>query len=191
LDKILTTVKKQLFIILALSGLMLSLAWIIVTPALFPGSETGQVIAAPQKSFIAPTLTLESPENTMYSLEDYRGQPVLIFFWASWCSICKRTMPELQQVYDIYQPQGFEIFAVNATTQDNLTEAFNYFKTQNYTYPMLLDSQGEVISAYQLRAFPTAVLVRPDGIIEDVVIGAGLNSAYLTAKLEQVLSGED
>jgi hypothetical protein len=56
---------------------------------------------------------------------------------------------------------------------------------------MLLDSQGEVISAYQLSAFPTAVLVRPDGIIEDVVIGAGLNSAYLTAKLEQVLSGED
>ncbi len=183
--------KKKVFLILALLTLILSLAWIILTPIFFPGMKTQPAIAAPHPSFQAPEFSLESPQNTMHALSDYEGQPVLIFFWASWCSICKRTMPELQQVYEVYHPQGFEILAVNATNQNDVNTAISYFETQGYTYTMLLDTTGEVAKVYQLHAFPTAVLVAADGVIADVIIGAGLNGAYLSSQLETMLSSED
>lgn len=182
---------KNTFIFIAVLSLTLSLTWIILTPILFPSVDAQQEISAPHKGFIAPKFSLQSPDNSVHALDDYKGQPVLIFFWASWCSICKRTMPELQQVYEVYSPQGFEILAVNPTNQNDVSLAINYFETQGYTYTMLLDIQDAVASDYQLHAFPTSILVGPDGVIEDVIIGAGMNGAYLSSQLETMLSSED
>jgi len=182
---------KKTYTLIALMSLILSLTWIILTPILFPGVDAQQEISAPHEGFLAPQFSLESTENIVHALDDYNGQPVLIFFWASWCSICKRIMPDLQQVYETYQPEGFEILAVNATNQDSFTDAVNYFTSQDYTYKMLLDTQGEVTSQYQLHAFPTSVLLGPDGVIIDVVIGTGMNGAYLSTQLDQLFSNGD
>jgi len=182
---------KKTFLSIALLSVILSLTWIILTPILFPSVDAQEAISAPHEGFLAPPFSLQSPDNQVHTLNDYRGQPVLIFFWASWCSICKRTMPELQQVYEIYHPKGFEILAINPTNQNDVNIAISYFESQGYTYTMLLDSEGEVARDYQLHAFPTSVLVGPDGVIVDVIIGAGMNRPYLSSQLETMLSSED
>jgi len=96
-------------------------------------------------------------------------------------------MPGLQEVYQDYASQDFEILAVNMTFQDNLTEAVNTFQSRNFTYPILLDQDGSMARAYQLHALPTAVLVDQDGIVLDVVIGSGMSSGYLRSQLNQLL----
>lgn len=183
--------KKNTFIGIGLSVLILSLAWTLLTPVFFPPAEAGSEITAPHPGFQAPGFTLNTPEGEPVALSDYRGQPVLVFLWASWCSVCKATMPGLQEVYSEYQSLGFEILAVNTTSQDTILAAVNYFQAQNYTYPFLLDRDGSVSLAYGLRALPTAVLVRPDGVVEDVVIGSGLSEGYLRTQLDNLLNNQN
>ena len=183
--------KKKLFIGIGLIILILSLGWTLLTPMLFPPVEAESNLTAPHPGFQAPSFTLNTPEGEAVALSDYRGQPVLVFLWASWCSVCKATMPGLQEVYSDYQPRGFEILAVNTTFQDTLSAAVNYFDAQGYTYTNILDRDGSVSQAYQLHALPTAVLVRPDGIVEDVVIGSGLSAGYLRAQLDDLLSDQN
>jgi peroxiredoxin len=179
--------KKQ-FISIVLSLTALSLAWMLLTPVFFPTVEADASRAAPHQGFYAPSFTLETPQGDQHALEDYRGQPVLIFFWASWCSVCKTAMPGLESVYQEFSPQGFTILAINTTTQDVLSSAVNAFASKGYTYTMLLDVDGTVANIYRMRAVPTSVLVGPDGRVTDVVIGSGITEGFLRARLSQLLA---
>lgn len=183
--------KKKPFIGLALSLMIISLAWILMTPVFFPPTQAESEITAPHPGFLAPDFTLNTPEGEPYSLSDFRGQPVLVFLWASWCSVCKATMPGLQEVYTAFQPLGFEILAINTTFQDTLPTAINYFQDQGYSFAFLLDSDGKVSREYQVRALPTAVMIGPDGNVLDVVIGSGLSTGSLRAQLNDLLSNQE
>ena len=183
--------QQRKFIRISLDVLILSLAWILLTPVFFPPAEAENNQSAPHPGFQAPDFTLYTPDEESHTLSDYQGRPVLVFLWASWCSVCKTTMPSLQEVYLDYQAQGFEILAVNTTSQDSLTQAINFFQAQGFTFPFLLDREGAVSEVYELHALPTAILVRPDGIVEDVVIGSGLSEGYLRAALNALLAYQD
>ena len=183
--------RNKHFIGFGLGILTLSLTWILLTPVFFPPAQAEDSVTAPHPGFQAPDFTLSTPEGTAVTLSDYQGQPVLVFLWASWCSVCKATMPGLQEVYSAYHPRGFEILAVNTTNQDSLQVAMDYFQTQRYTYPFLIDGDGAVSQAYQLHALPTAVLVGPDGIVAKVIIGSGLSKGYLQAQLNNLFSDQD
>lgn len=183
--------KKKRFIIIAISILFVSTIWLAITPVIF-GSTSGEtVIAAPYPGFTAPDFSLDSPEGQNFSLSEYEGRPVLIIFWASWCSVCKRTMPGLQTVYEDYAPLGFEILAINTTYQDSYLSAVNYFEEQDYSFPFLIDEDGSTAGDYKTHALPTSVLVGPDGKVVDVVIGAGLSDALLRSQLDQLLVEEN
>jgi peroxiredoxin len=179
---------KKHYITIALFITTLSMAWMLLTPVLFPAVEADASRSAPHQGFYAPLFTLETPQGERHALEDYQGQPVLVFFWASWCSVCKSAMPGLESVYQDFGPQGFTILAVNTTTQDILSSAVNEFASRRYTYTMLLDQDGTVANLYRMRAVPTSVLVGPDGRITDVVIGSGISEGFLRARLSQLLA---
>lgn len=182
---------KKTFFQIAIPIILLSLLWLILTPYLFPVSQAQAEVSAAHPGFTAPDFTLNTPQDEAQSLSDYQGRPVLVFFWASWCSVCKATMPGLQSVYEEYAPRGFEILAVNVTHQDSLSAALNYFESQGYTYTMLLDRDGAVSQDYQMRALPTSVLIGPDGVVQDVVIGSGMSEGFLRARLDQQFSPEE
>jgi peroxiredoxin len=181
---------KKHFVLIAITLTVLSLAWLLLTPTLFPVADADASLSAPHQGFYAPSFTLETPQGDQHTLEDYQGRPVLVFFWASWCSVCKSAMPGLESVYQEFSPQGFTILAVNTTTQDVLSSAVNEFASKGYTYTMLLDQDGSVANAYRMRAVPTSVLVGPDGRVTDVVIGSGISEGFLRARLSQLLAQE-
>jgi len=181
-------VKKKQFIGIALLIILISLAWILLTPIIFPQTSADAAIIAPHRGFLAPGFTLETPSGTSISLADYEGQPVLVFFWASWCSICKTAMPGLESVYQDFAQLGFSILAINTTNQDTLSSAIGYFESQAYTYTFLLDSDGTTANQYRMRAVPTSVLVGPDGIVTDVIIGSGISEGFLRARLGALLA---
>ncbi len=167
---------------------ILAIFWVVMTPALFPGKLQGEIFSAPHPGFIAPSFTLETPFGEEYSLDDFHGKPTLVLFWASWCSVCKTVMPGLEHIYQEFSPQGFQIFAINATQQDILMNAINYFTSQGYSFPMLVDANGDVSHAYYVRALPTAALIDRDGKITDVIIGSSLSEGFLRSRLDQLLS---
>jgi peroxiredoxin len=179
--------KKQ-YLMLMIFILLVSLVWVIITPILFDHAQAESVISAPQRGFIAPDFTLSTPQDETITLSEYRGKTVLIFLWASWCSVCKGIMPDLQAVYDSYPSGAFEILAINTTHQDTQSNAENYFYSQGYTFPMLLDKDGAVSRLYQLHGMPTSILVGPDGTIRDRVIGSSMSEGYLRAFLNNLLN---
>lgn len=183
--------RKSRFLILAGGLILASLAWVILTPVLFPFAQSADESAAAHPGFQAPDFSLETPAGDIVSLSDFSGQPVLVFLWASWCPICKGTMPNLQTVYDEYADQGFEILAVDMAFQDTLTTAIDYFQTEGYTYTMLIDRDGQMARDYQMHGLPTSILVGPDGVVLDVTIGSGMSAGYLSVQLDQIFkSGE-
>ncbi len=179
--------KKRNYLIIASLIILLGIAWTLLTPAIFPAVQAGSSQAA-HEGFQAPDFTLSTPDGQFVTLSHLSGKPVLVFLWASWCSVCKATMPGLEPVYQEYAPQGFELVAVNMTSQDVASSAITYFQSQGYTYPMLLDPDGSVARQYQMHALPTSILIGPDGIVQKVVIGAGMNAGELRAWLDEVLS---
>lgn len=180
--------KKKQFIGIALTLTVLSLTWMLITPILFSQAQADTPISAPHRGFFAPPFTLETPQGVSHSLDDYQGQPVLVFFWASWCSICKSAMPGLEAVYQDLASEGFMILAINTTFQDSLPAAMDYFQAQGFTYTMLLDQEGLVANNYQMRAIPTSILIDRDGIVRDVIIGSGMSEGFLRARLSELIA---
>ncbi|MEN8173337.1 MAG: TlpA disulfide reductase family protein [Chloroflexota bacterium] len=152
-----------------------------------PGSITEGKIPAPQKGFLAPNFTLENLDGGKVTLSDYRGQAVLINLWATWCPPCRAEMPDMQEAFEMNQERGFVILAINATNQDHLSAVDNFVKDHNLTFPILLDSKGEVSQLYQLRSLPTSFFVDTEGIIQDVIVGGPMSGALLRTRIENLL----
>jgi len=131
----------------------------------------------------APDFALQGLDEQTARLTDYRGKYVLLNFWASWCRPCRDETPDLQSFYE-HNRGDFTILAVNQQEQKAAAETFA--GEFGVTYPVVLDSSGEVSSAYGVgRGMPISFLVAPDGVIEKVVFGQLTEEHF--AEIEELL----
>ena len=166
--------------------LLAGVGWIWLSKAP-PGITTGGDIPAPRQGFKAPDFTLQTLDGQTISLSSLRGRPILINLWASWCPPCKSEMPAFEKVYNDYKNQGFVILAINATNQDTLTNASEFVSQNQLTFPILLDSDGQVSQNYQLRSLPTSFFVDKSGVIRDVIVGGPMSEALLRIRVKNLL----
>ncbi|MEJ2708381.1 MAG: redoxin domain-containing protein [Anaerolineales bacterium] len=152
-----------------------------------PDSALSARPPAARQGFSAPDFTLQTLDGETVRLSDLRGQPVLINLWASWCPPCKAEMPAFERVYGDYHDKGFQILAVNATNQDNLNNAIQFVQDYELSFPILLDTDGEVSRQYQLNSLPTSFFVDRNGIIQQVIVGGPMSEALLRIRVEQLL----
>lgn len=145
-------------------------------------SESGA--AAPQgvnTGNVARDFTLETVEGNSISLKDYRGQVVLINFWATWCPPCRAEIPDLQSTYLERREDGFVVLGLNVEESRAVVQQF--MDEVEMTYPVLLDEGGEVLQTYRANGLPMSVIVDPEGVIQVRHVG------YLTAgQLEDYLA---
>ena len=111
----------------------------------------------------APDFTLKSLEGGNLRLEEYRGQVVLINFWASWCGPCRQEMPLLDRLHHRYEDTGFAVLGVNV--EGEVKPAQEIVDKTNVTFPVLIDEDQKVSEMYNLEAMPSTVVVDRDGIV--------------------------
>lgn len=102
-------------------------------------------------------------------LSDYRGHPVLVNAWATWCPPCKAEMPLLNQYYLAHKGQGLALLAINAG--DTRNEAASFASQNHLAFPVLLDPGTNLLGQIVISSFPTSILIGNDGIIKKIHIG--------------------
>jgi peroxiredoxin len=109
----------------------------------------------------APDFTLKSNSGKNIKLNEYRGDVVMINFWASWCGPCRQEMPALEQLYSKYKDLGFVILGVNI--DEDSSKAVSMLSKIPVSFPVLFDNTKKVSNLYGVSAMPTTFLLDRDG----------------------------
>lgn len=117
----------------------------------------------------AAPLVLKDPKGVINDLARFRGQVVLVNFWATWCEPCRQEMPSIQRLRERLAGKPFAVLAVNVDEPEARVRQF-LTKTQ-LELPVLLDSGKTVTRGWAVRVLPTSFLVGPDGRARYRVIG--------------------
>lgn len=117
----------------------------------------------------APDFTLQNLSGGNLRLEEYRGQVVLINFWASWCGPCRQEMPLLDRLHHRYEDTGFAVLGVNV--EGEIEPAREIVDKTNVTFPILIDEAQQVSQMYNLQAMPSTVVIDRDGVIRYIHLG--------------------
>ena len=130
----------------------------------------------------APDFKLTNLEHKSENLSDYLGKPILINFWATWCTPCRYEMPLFEQYARKYDSQ-LVILAVNLQQTD--TEVTDYVNELGITFPILLDLDGSISQMYRVQGLPTSYFINSEGRINDIHIGS-ITEQQLSDYLERI-----
>ena len=169
--------------------LTLILVLILTTGLLLTGcsspSTVGMPVQAPQVGNLAPDFQLSNLEGQSISLSDFRGSPVLINFWATWCPPCREEMPFIQEIYEEWLDKRLVLLAVDIGESPDTVESF--MQSYNLSFPVLLDTNQDVALEYNIRYIPTTFLIDEDGIIQVVKVGAFSSTAEIEKNLSKII----
>lgn len=139
------------------------LALLLVSVAGFAGDLSGQK---------APDFTLKGIDAKKHQLKEYlKDGPVMLDFWATWCVPCKQALPHLDAIYNEYKDQGFTLIAISTDNTRSVNKVKPYAKSQKWEFPVLLDTDNQVLKRYRGISVPHTVLINQEGKVAKVWIG--------------------
>ena len=118
-------------------------------------------LAADPTGSPAPAFTLGSSAGSNVSLAQYKGQVVMLNFWASWCGPCRQEMPLLESIYKKYNRMGFTLIGVNVEPDSNA--ANQWLKQTPVSFPILYDKDSKVSKMYDVAGMPSTVIIDRTG----------------------------
>ncbi|MGW8248766.1 MAG: TlpA family protein disulfide reductase [Acidiferrobacterales bacterium] len=118
----------------------------------------------------APTLRLPDLAGKSVNLQDFKGQVVLVNFWASWCPPCREEMPSLWKLLNEFRGKPFRVIAVNMA--ETKTEVNTFLPAaMKRDFVVLMDRQGEVLKQWKVPAFPTSYVIDKRGRLRYRLVG--------------------
>ena len=132
----------------------------------------------------APDFALRSSTGENLRLSEYRGDVVMINFWATWCGPCRQEMPLLDDLYNRYQRVGFNLLGVNI--DDDSSRAMDMMAELGVDFPVLFDDRKEVSRMYEVDAMPVTVLVDREGNVR--YVHQGYKPGYEEMYLDEIRS---
>ena len=173
--------------------LVLGIGWIAYSRALMgggattDGSQTTGLQPAAVAGHPAPDFELASPDGELYKLSDFKGRPVILNFWATWCGPCRAEFPECQEAA-VDNADSLVIIGINNTAADQADQVPGFLEEFGITFPIVLDEDGETVKTYRVLGLPTTVFIDSDGIVNEVFTGP-LNKAYIETKISELEAG--
>ncbi|MBI4504493.1 MAG: TlpA family protein disulfide reductase [Chloroflexi bacterium] len=169
--------------VVALAGLLAVVALLVgyvARPLGWPDAG-----GAPRAGQPAPAFALSGLDGRRVDLADYRGRPVIINFWATWCVPCRKEMPDLEAAARQHREHGLIVLAVNVQEEPERVRAFLDELRLRELLP-LLDTNATVVARYQVVSLPTTYLVDRRGQLRDRHVGQ-LDAGDLARRLERIL----
>lgn len=118
----------------------------------------------------APDFKLTTLDGKTVELSQLRGKPVFIDFWATWCGPCRRALPHTQKLFEKY---GKEAHILTINLKEDAKTVRKFLEQNQYTFPVLMDTEGTVSAAYGVRGIPHFVLIDAKGKVQFVQVGYG------------------
>src|SRR5271168_582135 len=138
----------------------------LLAAALTAGAVGGATAAGNDASGPAPAFTLTTLNGESATLSQYKGQVVMLNFWATWCGPCQQEMPLLDAMYKKYKPAGFTLIGVNV--DKDAPPVKQLLERKPVSYPVLLDPANQVSKAYHVDEMPSSVIIDRKGQIRFV-----------------------
>jgi peroxiredoxin len=135
----------------------------------------------------APDFTLPALDGGSVTLSELRGKPVVINLWASWCQPCRTEIPELLRAYSAHKEEGLIVLGVNVASQDTVVDVREFVETFNITFPVLLDENDVVTTAYHMRGIPVSIFVDRDDSVRRIQIGV-MRGEQVDAFVSEIMS---
>lgn len=157
------------------------------------GEESERLTPAPLAD-----LELKDQFGNTHTLSDYKGKVIFLNFWATWCGPCRNEMPDIQKLYEEYSAQGGDAEVVilgiagpGIGQEGSAEEIAGFMEENGYTYPVLMDTDGEMFTQYGISAFPTTFMIDKDGNVYGYVPGQ-MTEDIMRSIIDQTLgnSGE-
>jgi peroxiredoxin len=135
---------------------------------------------------IAPDFTTRTLDGATVRLSQYRGKPVLLNFWATWCTPCQDEMPLIQRASDIYKGQGLVVLAVNYQ-QTNASSMKAFLRKVDAHFPAVYDPAGQIAAEYGVNVgLPMSVFIDRSGKVSFIQLGQ-MSDAILQQHLHAIL----
>lgn len=110
----------------------------------------------------APGFELAARGGSQINLAQYKGQVVMLNFWATWCAPCRQEMPLLESIHKKYKPMGFTMLGVNVEPDPKAAEAW-LAKQPPVSFPILFDTDSKVSKLYKVNGMPNSVIIDRKG----------------------------
>jgi peroxiredoxin len=133
----------------------------------------------------APEIRLRAPDGKPVALADFRGRPVLLNFFATWCGPCRVEMPHLEAAWKERTADGLVVLGVDVQEAPAVVPPF--LDSLGLTFPVVVDADGEVSTAYRISILPTSYFIDRDGVVVREKVGFYNSAADLAADLKYVL----
>jgi len=143
----------------------------------------GQVIAPVREGEPAPEITLPNLAGETVSLSDFRGRPVMVNFWATWCGPCRVEMPLFLNAHDTYD----ELVVLGVNSQEPPETVQPYVDGMGLRFPIVLDQSGLYSLIYRVDALPTTIFIDREGIVVRAHRGAIPSRPRLKPMLDEIL----
>ncbi|MDO8261750.1 MAG: TlpA disulfide reductase family protein [Gallionella sp.] len=153
----------KLLIILGIVGLVLAL---VVAGLLLTRGDAGNEFfpkASSEKKESAPDFTFKLLDGKDFHLSDYKGKPVLINFFASWCLPCREEMPVLEKIVHEYGPKGVVFLGI--AIDDTEAKMKDFVARYSVTFPVGLDKTAAIQKSFGIYGIPTTYFIDKEGVI--------------------------
>jgi len=132
----------------------------------------------------APNFALVDLEGEKHQLSDYKGEGVLVNFWATWCKPCEAEMPFINNQYQVYKDQGVNVIAVNIGESKIAVSEFS--NRYNLQFPIVNDKDGQVVNLYGVDPLPITFLIDKNGDVVEIHKGEIIAEADVQKMMEKI-----
>ncbi|MBM2827217.1 MAG: cytochrome biosis protein [Dehalococcoidia bacterium] len=135
----------------------------------------------------APDFALSDLDGKEVRLSDFRGRPVMLNFWATWCGPCRVEMPHMQEAQrELGEKTGFVVLAVNLG--EDAKTARRFLEENGFEFTAVLDRDSSVArDRYKIIGLPTSFFIDREGVIRDIQVGPLATKEHLMSKLKSAL----